>query len=215
MLFIDKKLCKRCIEMKTILIVEDDKTLNKNISFALESEGYNVLSAFNAQEAYEKSDEADMLILDVMLPDESGITICRKIREKTVVPVIFLTSCDEEQDIISGLDSGGDDYITKPFRLGILLSRIKALFRRCCTESTDLELTALEQKLFEYLTMNKERFVTREQILAHLWDCKGEFVNDNTLSVNISRLREKLKDSDNGQIITKRGLGYKWTQLKK
>lgn len=200
--------------MKTILIVEDDKTLNKNISFALKNEGYNVLSAFNAEEAYEKYVEADMIILDVMLPDESGITICRRIREKNVVPVIFLTSCDEEQDVILGLDSGGDDYITKPFRLSILLSRIKALFRRCCTDSSDLELTALEQKLFEYLTMNKESFVTREQILAHLWDSKGEFVNDNTLSVNISRLREKLKDSESGQIITKRGLGYKWTQQK-
>lgn len=199
--------------MKTILIVEDDKTLNKNISFALEAEGYTVLSADCTEKAFELYKGADLIILDVMLPDGNGIDFCREIRKSSRQPVIFLTSCDDERDIINGLDCGGDDYITKPFRLRELLSRINALFRRCVVTQTELpELTAVEQKLLEYLMLNKERFLTRDQILEYLWDSKGCFVNDNTLSVNISRLREKLKNSQSGRIVTKRGMGYKWTE---
>ena len=200
--------------MKNILIVEDDLTLNKNLAFALETQGFSVITAHTISEAYELYQQADIAVLDVMLPDGSGLDLCRKIRENSRLPVIFLTSCDDERDIIDGLDCGGDDYIAKPFRFNELLSRIRAVLRRCvtATEKKLPELTAIEQKLLEYLMLNKEQFVTREQILAYLWDSKGCFVNDNTLSVNISRLREKLKESDIGQIITKRGMGYKWTE---
>lgn len=200
--------------MKTILIVEDDLTLNKNLAFALDAKGFSVITAHTIDEASELYQQADLIILDVMLPDGNGLDFCKKLRNNSRLPVIFLTSCDEERDIISGLDCGGDDYIAKPFRFNELLSRINAVLRRCVTtaENNLPELTAVEQKLLEYLMLNKEQFVTREQILAYLWDSKGCFVNDNTLSVNISRLRDKLKASDIGQIITKRGMGYKWTE---
>lgn len=196
--------------MKKILVVEDDERLNKNIEYALSSEGYEVSTAFSISEAEERCSGVHLILLDVMLPDGNGMDFCRKLQEKERQPVIFLTSCDEEQDIVKGLDSGADDYLTKPFRLGELLSRVRAVFRRCYTEpEEDSSFTSLEQKLLEYLMLNREHFVTRDQILQNLWDSNGNFVNDNTLSVTISRLREKLTD---GKIVTKRGVGYKWTQ---
>ncbi|MCR5600712.1 MAG: response regulator transcription factor [Ruminococcus sp.] len=198
--------------MNTILLVEDDETLNKNIAFALETEGYSVIAVSTAAAAILNAADADLIILDVMLPDGSGIDLCRRIRKTVQTPIIFLTSCDDEADIVRGLDSGGDDYITKPFRLRELFSRIRANLRRV-PEVPEMELTAVEQKLLSYLMLNREQYLTREQILAYLWDSKGIFVNDNTLSVNISRLREKLsKATGCGRIVTKRGMGYKWTE---
>lgn len=198
--------------MKTILIVEDENTLRKNIALALSNEGYNTLSAENISAAEEQYHSADLIILDITLPDGNGLEFCREVRKSSHIPIIFLTSCDEEADIVRGFDCGGDDYITKPFRLKILLSRISAVLRRCAVELPEIELTAVEQKLLEYLMTNRDRFLSREQILEHLWDSKGYFVNDNTLSVNISRLRDKLEEHGKGKIITKRGLGYKWTE---
>lgn len=197
--------------MKTILVVEDDLTLNRNIAFALEAEGYNIITADSVKAGLSLADKANLILLDVMLPDGNGLEFCQKLRETSSVPVIFLTSCDEEKDILKGFDCGCDDYITKPFRLKVLISRIRAVFRRCAAELPEIELTAVEQKLLEYLMLNRERYLTREQLLEYLWDSKGCFVNDNTLSVNISRLREKLRSSNSGQIVTKRGMGYKWT----
>ena len=198
--------------MAKILLVEDDKTLSSSTSLALTSDGHTVLQAFSAEEAEDLLPEADIILLDVSLPEKNGFEFCKTIRQTSDIPVIFITSYDDEADILRGLDLGGDDYITKPFRLKVLLSRVRAVLRRCTPETPDLELTAVEQKLLEYLMLNRGRFLTREQILAYLWDSKGCFVNDNTLSVNISRLRDKLKDSGKGQIITKRGVGYKWTE---
>lgn len=197
--------------MNKILILEDDETLNKNISFVLEEEGYTVLSARCIGQAEQLWRKADLLLLDVMLPDGSGLELCDEIRKSSEKPIIFLTSCDEETDIIKGLDRGADDYITKPFRLRELLSRIKANLRRIAIPMPDMELTAVERKLLEYLMMNRDRFLTRDQLLEYLWDSKGCFVNDNTLSVNISRLRDKIRENSFGQIVTKRGVGYKWT----
>lgn len=197
--------------MSKILLIEDDETLNKNIALALEFEGYNVVKTNSVQLADELFRDVDLIILDVLLPDGNGKQFCRKIRESSQIPVIFLTSCDDESDIVEGLDMGGDDYITKPFRLRELLSRIRANLRRIPV-IPEIELTAVESKLLNYLKMNCGQYLTREQILEYLWDCKGIFVNDNTLSVNISRLREKLKKSGGGQIVTKRGLGYKWIE---
>ncbi len=196
---------------QTILLIDDDPSLRQSITLALETEGYRVLTAATLEEGYALLSEADLLLLDVLLPDGSGLAFCREIRERIPKPILFLTSCSDEADIVRGLDDGGDDYITKPFRLRELLSRIKAHLRRTQVPLPDLHLTALEQKLLEYLMQNREQFLTREQILGYLWDAKGCFVEDNTLSVNISRLREKLKAAGCGQIITKRGLGYKWT----
>lgn len=196
--------------MNRILLVEDDIALGKSIVLALQSEGYNVVYASSAEEAELLFPTVSLVLLDVSLPDGNGFELCRKLRNDMPVPVIFITSYDEETDILRGFDAGCDDYITKPFRLNILLSRVKAVMRRCGNESINIELTAVEQKLLDYLMMNRGQFLTRQQILTYLWDSQGEFVNDNTLSVNISRLREKLKDSGSGEIITKRGVGYKW-----
>ncbi len=199
--------------MKTILIVDDDPTLNQNISLALRTEGYTVRSAFSAEEGLALCADADLILLDMMLPGADGLEFCAQLREFSRKPVIFLTSCSDEADIVRGLDCGGDDYITKPFRLRELLSRIKANLRRTegpCPDPLP-ELTALEQKLLQYLMENRGQYLTRDQILRYLWDVKGVFVNDNTLSVNISRLREKLGEG-HGKIVTKRGLGYKWTE---
>ena len=205
--------------MNRILLTEDDVTLNRNIKTALESEGYSVTAVSTVAETEAAASDADLIILDVMLPDGNGIELCRKLRQTIQTPVIFLTSCDDEADIVRGLDCGGDDYITKPFRLRELFSRIRANLRRIpeTTSSetqaeTEIELTAVEQKLLDYLMLNKGQYLTRDQILNCLWDSNGTFVNDNTLSVNISRLREKLsKASGCGKIVTKRGMGYKWT----
>ncbi|MBO4493123.1 MAG: response regulator transcription factor [Ruminococcus sp.] len=197
--------------MNTILLVEDDDTLNANIKLSLETEGYNVIAVRTAAAAEAAAPGADLIILDVTLPDGNGIELCRRLRKNIQTPVIFLTSCDDEADIVRGLDSGGDDYMTKPFRLRELFSRIRANLRRI-PDIPEMELTAVEQKLLGYLMMNREHYLTREQILEYLWDSKGIFVNDNTLSVNISRLREKLSRSSGcGRIVTKRGMGYKWT----
>lgn len=199
--------------MNTILIVEDDDTLRKNISFALEEAGYMTVTAENLAKADDAADSCDLVLLDVLLPDGNGMDFCKKLRERCGTPIIFLTSCDDEADVVKGLDCGADDYIRKPFRLRELLSRIRANLRRFAVSDEIPDLTAVEQKLLEYLMLNREQFITRERILEYLWDSKGCFVNDNTLSVNISRLRDKLKSCPgHGQIITKRGLGYKWTQ---
>ena len=197
--------------MNTLLLVEDDETLNANIKLALETEGYSVIAVRTVAAAEAAVPDADLIILDVTLPDGNGIDLCRRLRKSIQTPVIFLTSCDDEADIIRGLDSGGDDYITKPFRLKELFSRIRANLRRI-PDIPEMELTAVEQKLLSYLMLNREHYLTREQILEYLWDSKGIFVNDNTLSVNISRLRDKLSRSEGcGRIVTKRGMGYKWT----
>lgn len=199
--------------MNTILIVEDDDTLRKNISFALEEAGYMTVAAENLAQADVYVDTCELILLDVLLPDGNGMDFCKRLRGRCSTPVIFLTSCDDEADVVKGLDCGADDYIRKPFRLRELLSRIRANLRRFSVSDEIPDLTAVEQKLLEYLMLNREQFITRERILEYLWDSKGCFVNDNTLSVNISRLRDKLKSCPgHGQIITKRGLGYKWTQ---
>ena len=203
--------------MFTILIADDDTALCRNISLALKTEGYDTRLAATAEEALAAAPGCDLILLDVMLPDGTGFSCCEKLRSLTAVPILFLTSCSDEQEIIQGLDAGADDYITKPFRLQELLSRIRANLRRTAAGSSEEalpELTATEQKLLDYFRANANRYVTREQILAALWDAKGCFVNDNTLSVHISRLRDKLRTANCGQIQTKRGMGYRWTAQK-
>ena len=199
--------------MPVILIADDDAALCRNIAVALQASGYEAREAHSAAEAVTSAAGADLILLDVMLPDGTGWDCCEQIRKITDAPVLFLTSCTEEQDIVRGLDAGADDYIAKPFRLRELLSRIRANLRRSTPRDTPAlpELTATEQKLLDVFIANKEHYVTREQLLAALWDAKGCFVNDNTLSVHISRLRDKLRAAGCGQIRTKRGMGYLWT----
>jgi DNA-binding response OmpR family regulator len=196
-----------------VLLVEDDGIIRSAIGFILSENGFEVMETDCINEARKAADTAALCLIDVMLPDGSGFDLCREIREKNNVPVIFITAVDENKQIAKGLNIGADDYITKPFDGEVLMSRINAVLRRAGYFDNDtLDLTAVEKRLMDYFKINKNRVLTREQILSRLWDSKGEFVNDNTLSVRVNRLRAKLeKDGHSGKILTVKGVGYKWT----
>ncbi|BDF05070.1 response regulator transcription factor [[Clostridium] hylemonae] len=224
--------------MKRIFLVEDDLSLINGLSFALKKQGYETDIARTSVEAQNLwgNEDYDLVILDVSLPDGSGYELCKIIRRTSKVPIIFLTAADEETDIIMGLDIGGDDYITKPFKLAILLSRINALLRRSdnfnetTTElnsngikvkllkgevyknESQLDLTASEYKLLCLFMENPDIVLSPEQILSKLWDCDEKYIDSSTLTVYIRRLRTKIEDTP-GQpqkILTVRGMGYKW-----
>ena len=204
--------------MSKILLLEDDLSLITGLTFALEKADYELDVAKTVKEAENicVSKEYDLLILDVTLPDGSGFEICKKVRQFSKVPILFLTASDEEINIIMGLDIGGDDYITKPFKLAVLMSRINALLRRANNfNSTDIEvssnnikvfllqcqvykngilldLTAAEYKLLCFFMKNPNRILPKEQILHQLWDSEGSYVDSNTLTVYIRRLRTKI-----------------------
>lgn len=240
-----------------ILLVEDDDSLIDGLCYALPKNGFSVDVARTVAEARSLlADSAcyQLLILDVTLPDGSGFTVCEEIRQRgSVIPILFLTAADEEYHIIRGLDSGGDDYLTKPFRLGELCSRLRALLRRTdrtrteqtaaqstqlpqSTQSTTIErgdicidllasrvflrgkgldLTSAEYRLLCLLVRNANCIVTRERILQDLWDNAGNFVDDNTLSVYVRRLREKIEadPSHPRHLTTVRGFGYRWDEV--
>ena len=229
--------------MSTILLLEDDESLIDGLEYALIKNGFSVEVARTVKEAKKRLErkEPDLFLLDVTLPDGSGLEVCEEIRKKgSIVPVIFLTAADEEVQIIRGLDTGGDDYITKPFKLGELCSRIRALLRRSeqwrtgkneteirCGElaidlagsrvylaGEQLDLTGAEYRLLCLLAGNPGQILTREKILDRLWDEKGSFVDDNTLSVYIRRLRRKTEKnpSEPEHLKTVRGLGYMWEE---
>ena len=224
--------------MTNILMVEDDSTIAFGVKYALEQESFNVdicKDLESSRENIEKK-EYDIILLDVMLPDGNGYDLCKEIRNIQDTPIIFLTACDEEVNIVMGLDLGGDDYMTKPFRVRELISRIKAVLRRrgknneskkvlkfgnlsihtlearVYKNGEEVFLTSVEYKLLLILIQNKNTVLSRSQILEKLWDVTYDFVNDNTLTVYIKRLREKVEDdsTDPQHIITVRGLGYKW-----
>lgn len=224
--------------MSNILLLEDDLSLINGLSFALRKQGYGLEVARTIKEVDTVWAEGkyDLLILDVSLPDGSGFEICEKVRQTSKVPIIFLTASDEEVNIIMGLDMGGDDYITKPFKLGVLLSRINALLRRAGDFSQTeteiysnglkavltqgkvykngelLDLTAGEYKLLCLFMQNPGTVLSKEQILEKLWDNEGNYIDNNTLNVYIRRLRTKVEDnpSDPQMILTVRRMGYKW-----
>lgn len=230
--------------MNRILLLEDDVSLIDGLIYSLKKNGFEVETARTVNEAagfIDRIDRYDLLILDVTLPDGTGFDVCEKVRkENQQIPILFLTASDEEVNIIRGLDSGGDDYITKPFKLGELCSRIRALLRRagvfkdekagvieCGDISIDLfgsraalkgkalDLTGAEYRLLCLLVRNANRVVTREIILNELWDDAGNFVDDNTLSVYVRRLREKVETdpSHPEHLITMRGFGYQWKEV--
>ena len=226
--------------MQKILMVEDDRNLALGIEYALKNEGFEVTPAGNLSKAREltAAEDYDLILLDIMLPDGTGYDFCHEIREKTDMPVIFLTACDEEVNVVMGLDMGGDDYITKPFRVRELVSRIKAVLRRNSVKNednagqvlcsgniqlyalegkvrkngSDIFLTSMEYKLLLTLISHPKQILGRNTLLEGLWDIDGEFVDDNALSVYIRRLREKIEDSPEKPelICTVRGMGYKW-----
>ena len=222
--------------MAHILLLEDDSSLLEGLVYALQKNGFTLTAARTMQETRRllKKQTFDLLLLDVTLPDGNGFEICQAVRQQgSTVPILFLTAADEETSIIRGLDSGGDDYLTKPFKLGELCSRLRALLRRsgmqqdqllrsgpvvidllgskAFLDGQPLELTSIEYRLLCLFLQNKGRILTRNVILNTLWDGQGNFVDDNTLSVNIRRLREKIEqDPSHPQyLLTVRGLGYK------
>lgn len=200
--------------MIKILVLEDDENIRIGLCHILKTNGYEPIPAECIAAAREKASGCSLYLLDVMLPDGSGVDLCREIRQTADVPVIFLTCVDDNSRIAAALEIGGDDYVVKPFDSGVLLARIKAALRRSGAfndETEKLELTSIERELIGYFRMNKNRILTRDQILSRLWDSRGEFVNDNTLSVRINRLRAKLEKAQGcGRIVTVKGVGYKW-----
>ena len=225
--------------MIKILIVEDDSAIVRNLSELLRQEGFLVSSALNCKEAQNKleSTQFDLVLLDILLPDGNGFSLCKMIKSVTDCPVIFLTASSDEFSVVTGLDIGADDYIEKPYRPRELISRIKSVLRRCGkSQSTvrvgsiivdidngtvtkngrDVFLSALEYKLLLVFLNNPDVILTRNKLLSEIWDVAGDFVNDNTLTVYIKRLRDKVEDDvQNPKIIlTVRGLGYKTGELK-
>ena len=218
--------------MKQILLVEDNETIIMGLKYSLEQEGFQVISAKTVYESKEKleSENIDIALLDISLPDGNGFEICKQIKEKNDIPVIFLTAQDEETSIVYGLDLGADDYIVKPFRTRELISRIKSVLRRygkkeenniiqykdikidtlsakVYKNDKEIIFTSLEYRILLMLFTNQNKLISREQLLEKIWDIAGNFVNDNTLTVYIKRIREKLEDDS--IIKTVRGLGYR------
>ena len=218
-----------------ILFVEDDQAIALGLVYSLEKEGYEVIHCVSQKAALGllEAQVFDLLLLDVSLPDGDGYTICKQAKHLHDVPVIFLTALDDEVNVVMGLDLGGDDYVTKPFRIKELLSRIKSVLRRYQKDALDIVqiqhleihiregkvyregsevfLTALEYRLLMVFVNHQGQVLSRIQLLEGIWDVAGDFVNDNTLSVYIKRLREKLeKDAAEPEIIkTIRGRGYR------
>lgn len=220
--------------MQKILLVEDDNSIIRNLSYTLECEGFSVTACKTQKDALNEinNNNFDLILLDLSLPDGNGYAICSMIRRNSDIPVIFLTASDDEANIVTGFDIGADDYITKPFRPLELISRIKNALRRHSKTSSiitignlkvdsdkgivyknnkDVFLSALEYRLLLVFLNHQGQILTRNQLLENIWDAAGDFVNDNTLTVYIKRLREKIEDDPQNPTIIKtiRGLGYK------
>ena len=215
--------------MTTLLLVEDDNTLREGLTELFSRDGYRVISAGSVREARERlSDEVGIIVMDVGLPDGDGVSLCREWRAAVETrPILFLTARGEEFDVVRGLDSGGNDYVTKPFRMQELLSRVRVLLRgrqasqtltrgaftadrermQVTKDGEVLPLTLTEYKILTLL-MDHPSVVPRDRLLEVLWDDGGKFIDDNTLSVHISRLREKVGAD---HIRTIRGVGYQWS----
>lgn len=218
-----------------LFVLEDDAAIGMGLSYSIKNEGYDVTVAKNVKSAYEilNKETFSLYILDLTLPDGSGYDVCREIKKSGDFPVIFLTAYDDEVNVVMGLELGADDYISKPFRVKELLARIKSVLRRYSKDSPDgivsvgsikvntneakiykngaeIILTAMEYKLLLIFINNRGKVLSRQRLLEDIWDVAGDFVNDNTLTVYIKRLRDKIEeDPAKPQIIkTVRGLGY-------
>ena len=233
------------MQVQKILLVEDDKTIALGLEYSLGQEGFEVTVCHDVGTAMTvlSAQEFSLIILDLSLPDGSGYEVCKAVKDKSDMPVIFLTACDDEVNVVMGLDMGADDYITKPFRVRELISRIKTVLRRyrksvgkssapggrlvsgvnlgnvqidtalakVLKNGDEIVLTALEYRLLLTLVNNEGQVLSRGQLLEGIWDIAGDFVNDNTLTVYIKRLREKIEDDPQQPrlIHTVRGLGYR------
>ena len=220
--------------MTKILLVEDDGQIAAYLGELLRAEGFDTQIASSKKEAGEclLAQAFDLVLLDVSLPDGNGFSICAEIKKEYEIPVIFLTASGDEYSVVAGLDMGADDYIAKPFRPRELISRIRSVLRRCKKEQRilscgdlrvnvssatvtkgekELFLSALEYRLLLLLLQNKGQILTRNQLLEEIWDASGEYVNDNTLSVYMKRLREKIEENPQSPRLlhTIRGIGYR------
>ncbi len=219
-----------------ILVAEDDKTIAQGLEYSLVSEGYEVTVCHNKAEALAAvaKQAYDLYLFDLNLPDGSGYELCRTVKSAISAPVIFLTAYDDEVNVVMGLDMGADDYITKPFRIRELLSRIKSALRhynktdtqgevltvqnitvhtkqaKVYRDGKELPLTAMEYRLLLMFLSHRGQILSRNRLLECIWDVDGDFINDNTLTVYVKRLREKLEGGEKtGIITTVRGLGYR------
>lgn len=218
--------------MSRILLIEDNDSIVMGLEYLFESEGLISRIAGNVKEARQalETENYDLILLDVGLPDGNGFTLCQEIKNHYDIPVIFLTAKEEERDVVKGFDLGADDYVIKPFRNRELISRMKNVLRRngkgetklthgavtidtisgkVYKEGEEIVLTALEFRLLLTFFNYPKKLFTREEILNQIWDVAGNFVNDNTLTVYIKRIREKLGDSEGKLIETVRGVGYR------
>jgi len=225
-----------------IFLIEDDEDLAEGISFMLEKEGYETerFSACSDSRRALEQTQPDLILLDWNLPDGDGLMLCREISEKWKIPILMITARDMEIDQVMCLESGADDYIAKPFSLAVLKARIAALLRRqggqsekagqlisgqirvdnkemrAWKEDEELDLSLTEYRILKYFLENKNQVLLKEQILSHVWDNGGKFVEENTLMVNIRRLRTKVeKDASHPEYIkTVHGMGYLWEERK-
>lgn len=220
--------------MTKILLVEDDSQIAAYLGELLRAEGFDTQIAGSKKEAGEclLAQDFDLVLLDVSLPDGNGFSICAEVKREYEIPVVFLTASGDEYSVVAGLDMGADDYIAKPFRPRELISRIRSVLRRCKKEQRilscgdlrvnvssatvtkgekELFLSALEYRLLLLLLQNKGQILTRNQLLEEIWDASGEYVNDNTLSVYMKRLREKIEENPQSPHLlhTIRGIGYR------
>lgn len=218
--------------MIKVLLVEDNNSIILGLEYLFKEEGFEYSIVKNKRDTLNILDKEtfDVVLLDVSLPDGNGFDICKYIKEKKNISVIFLTAKDEEKDVVMGFDLGADDYIIKPFRNRELVSRIKNVLRRknnldnglqiknikintetgkVYKDEEEVTLTKLEYKILVNLFLNKNRLITREEILNNIWDIAGNFVEDNTLTVYIKRIREKIGDKEGKIIETVRGIGYR------
>ena len=219
---------------QTILIIEDDQALNNGIKISLQGPDLDLLQAFDLAQAREKlRGHTDLVILDINLPDGSGLDFCRELKDKTNLPVIFLTANDMESDEVMGLELGADDYITKPFSLAVLRARVGAVLRRRTGKSgekvigglrldfdrmrfskngRDLELSKTEQKLLRLLAENPGVTLSRDRLIDRVWSDGAKFVDENALSVTVRRLRAKIEDDPRRPVHIKTvfGIGYQW-----
>lgn len=230
--------------MNTILLLEDEDTLRRGIRFKLEKEGYRVIACSTIRDARAKFNRTpvQLILCDILLDDGSGLDFCRYVREKlhSDVRFIFLTAMDTELDIVVGYETGADDYITKPFSLAVLMSKVKSVFKRIETDTPSrfdkeqpvlrsggllyypnemqliidgapVELTRNEYRLLQLFLNHPKQILSKQQILAQMFDADGNFVDENTVAVNIRRLREKLNDTEQKRMIKNiRGMGYVW-----
>lgn len=220
--------------MKHILVVEDDWNLNQGICYALLKEGYEVIPAHSLEEAntFYFQQGADMILLDVNLPDGEGFSFCKRVKEKQQIPILFLTARDLEEDALEGYEAGADDYITKPFSIKILIKKMDVMFKREMGDvhrifqdgylMVDFErakievsgeerlLTPTEFRLLQLLIDHRGRLLTYSVLLERLWDSQGQFVDKHTLAVNVNRLRGKIEDNTHKYISNVYGMGYQW-----